>query len=306
MYKINCEIIEDILPLYVENMASKSTVEMVDAHLCECEQCKKKMQMLRKDVMIPMETETDTIKGIQRKIKKNNAVAAVVSGFLVFILVILVVIHLGSPILIDSYEDAVRVETDAEGNVTLVLSEKVAGYSLTEMSGEEVSKGVYFLSCWDTKWNQLFTVEQERRIAVGDVNMLYYYSPQTLDEQQDTLLYSAEDNEMDGSGVITLPRLVLRYYLFLAGILCVIGIFISIFIRKRDKRYISQKITLFFAAYVVSSVLVLIGKKDIYNVGYYLSCILVLSIVLYVLFYYVLRYTIWKKQSECSIAGEKR
>lgn len=138
--------------------------------------------------MIPMETETDTIKGIQRKIKKNNAIAAVVSGLLVFILVILVVIHLGSPILIDSYEDAVRVETDAKGNVTLVLSEKVAGYSLTEMSGEEVSKGVYFLFCWDTKWNQLFTVEQERRIAVDNVNMLYYYSPQTLDEQQDTLL----------------------------------------------------------------------------------------------------------------------
>ena len=41
MKKITCEIIKDILPLYVDDVVSADTRTMVEEHLAECESCKK-------------------------------------------------------------------------------------------------------------------------------------------------------------------------------------------------------------------------------------------------------------------------
>lgn len=297
MDKINCEIIEDVMPLYVDYLASKSTREMVDTHLKECENCRKKMQKMQQNVIVPMEMETEPIKKIQKKIQKKNQMIAFISGFIILILAILAVIHLNSPILIDNYEDAVNVKESKDGKISLVLSERVKGYSLTEMNGEEGAEGVYSLSCWDTKWNQLFASEQEREINISDKNItqIYYYSPKTLNEQQDALIYDDGTNIIKNNGIITLPRLVLYYYLFFAGILSVIGIFISIMLRKKDKKYISQKITLYPVCYFISSFVILCTRNDIYNAEYYFSGIMILSIVVYMLMYYVMNCCIWKK-----------
>ena len=38
--KVNCEIIEDLLPLYVDNVCSKQSRQAVEEHLRECEKCR--------------------------------------------------------------------------------------------------------------------------------------------------------------------------------------------------------------------------------------------------------------------------
>lgn len=293
MDKVNCEIIEDVLPLYVEHLASESTVKMVDAHLEMCEECRKKLEMLQGEVAIPMETDTTPMKSIQKKIHKKSITAAVVSGMLVLIIALLAVVHLHSPILINDYENAVVVDRDTDGNILLFLSEEVAGYSLEEMAN---GSGTYFLSCWNTKWNQMFENEQKRIVFVGDktVARIYYYATETYERQQDVLIYDAGTAATSGV-VVTLPRLVLNYYLLIAGVLGVLGIVISILVRKHDKHKVSQKITLFPILYVVSSVLVLWGKGDIYNASYYFSGIMIVTIALYLLGYYVMNKIFWEK-----------
>ncbi len=42
MKEINCNIIKDILPLYVDGVVSDDTKEIVEEHLEHCEECKKK------------------------------------------------------------------------------------------------------------------------------------------------------------------------------------------------------------------------------------------------------------------------
>lgn len=295
MNKINCEIIEDMLPLYVEHLASKPTEEMVETHLSTCESCQKKLKQLQTDITIPMETESEPMKGIQRKMKKRNAIIAVISGLVALVLTILVGVHLGSPILIDNYEDAVTVETDGNGIVSLILSDKVAGYNLEGWSDEEV--GIYSLSCWDTKWNQLFAKEKECTISLADkdISQLYYYSPQTYDADGDILIYDTGEEAFSG-GCLTIPSGVLYVYMVLCVILLLIGIVVSFVLRKKDTKFISQKITLFPASYVISSLLILAGKGDIYNTTYYFSGILFMTIVLYLLLLYVLNCTVWKKK----------
>ena len=44
--EISCDIIKDILPLYAEDMVSNATREMVDEHLCKCDDCTKELASL--------------------------------------------------------------------------------------------------------------------------------------------------------------------------------------------------------------------------------------------------------------------
>ncbi|MGN0334409.1 MAG: zf-HC2 domain-containing protein [Lachnospiraceae bacterium] len=39
--RLNCKIIEDLLPLYLDNVCSDQSRQMVEVHLKECEECKK-------------------------------------------------------------------------------------------------------------------------------------------------------------------------------------------------------------------------------------------------------------------------
>ena len=41
MEKINCNVIQDILPLYIDDVVSDDTKELVEEHLQNCEICHK-------------------------------------------------------------------------------------------------------------------------------------------------------------------------------------------------------------------------------------------------------------------------
>ena len=41
MKKIECYIVQDLLPLYIDHACSKQTTEDIEGHLQSCESCKK-------------------------------------------------------------------------------------------------------------------------------------------------------------------------------------------------------------------------------------------------------------------------
>jgi hypothetical protein len=46
--KIGCNVVCDLLPLYVDNILSKDSVAIVDAHLLHCPLCASELESLRK------------------------------------------------------------------------------------------------------------------------------------------------------------------------------------------------------------------------------------------------------------------
>ena len=40
MKNISCNIIEDVLPLYVDGVCSDETIELIESHIQNCEDCK--------------------------------------------------------------------------------------------------------------------------------------------------------------------------------------------------------------------------------------------------------------------------
>ena len=48
--KISCDVIRDLLPLYVEDMLSNDSKNIVDEHIEQCESCRDELKKLSEDV----------------------------------------------------------------------------------------------------------------------------------------------------------------------------------------------------------------------------------------------------------------
>lgn len=53
MKMINCDVILDILPLYIDGAVSEDTKRLVETHLQECEMCRQEAEMMGKSVVLP-------------------------------------------------------------------------------------------------------------------------------------------------------------------------------------------------------------------------------------------------------------
>jgi len=65
-----CNIIRDILPLYVENMVSEDTSEFVKEHLESCPACRAELEKLREPVEVQTEPQPDMDAAPLKRLKK--------------------------------------------------------------------------------------------------------------------------------------------------------------------------------------------------------------------------------------------
>ena len=55
--KNECSIVQDILPLYVEEMVSDDTVSFVREHLKDCPRCRAELEKLQKPVEVQLKPD---------------------------------------------------------------------------------------------------------------------------------------------------------------------------------------------------------------------------------------------------------
>lgn len=89
MSNIKCTIIEDLLPLYIDEVASEDTNAMVEEHLATCAACQTEYELMKTDLYIPMETNTAVFDKIKRKWSLEKWLTAGVSVFLTVAIVYL-------------------------------------------------------------------------------------------------------------------------------------------------------------------------------------------------------------------------
>lgn len=88
---LRCEIVQDLLPLYTENMVSPYTAQEVNSHLAGCPECSakfKEMSAAAPNVQMRMDTAQQFV-NYQKKTKKKTIlpviIIAVIVTFLIFI-----------------------------------------------------------------------------------------------------------------------------------------------------------------------------------------------------------------------------
>lgn len=82
MKGINCNIIKDILPLYVDDVVSDDTKKMIEEHLEHCEECKKEVELMKQEICIPAEKEASLMKNFKKKWRNKKLVISGLSVLL--------------------------------------------------------------------------------------------------------------------------------------------------------------------------------------------------------------------------------
>lgn len=86
MNKIPCCVIQDILPLYIDEVVSGETHGLVAAHLAQCPQCCERYDSMAGQVAIPVERDIKPLKHFKKAWTKEKILIATISVLLAFIL----------------------------------------------------------------------------------------------------------------------------------------------------------------------------------------------------------------------------
>ena len=300
MNKISCEVIGDLLPLYVENMASPSSRALVEEHLKTCEACRALKQSMQREVKWPVDVDTEPLRKIGRQLFQKKVTAVVLAILGTVLLALLMMIHLNSPITIpyEQIADSVAVKTEEDGSVTITMDNPGGSAEFNKEYGEDGELVEYHIRCYTSRWNQIvgkeagkstFEVNREEIGEHGAVRVYYY--PGEADGWA-VLLYESEEVPQNASqGLMIMPRLTLNYYMIFGVLLTVVGAVFCLVLRKNKKRFwIALKLTLLSAVYVVNSLAILSGKGSIYDAEYYFTGILMVTAVVFVIGCWVIDY----------------
>lgn len=94
-HKIPCEVIQDLMPLYVDELISKTTKDEIESHLNDCEKCKTYHEQITVEIVDEsqkMLKETEKEINYLKKIKKNANHKIVIGALSAIVLMIVIVI----------------------------------------------------------------------------------------------------------------------------------------------------------------------------------------------------------------------
>lgn len=266
----DCSIVQDLLPLYAEDMLREETKEFVNRHLSQCAACRAELDALKADVK-PAPVSAQPLRDLKRQLRRKKLTAVLLAVALALTLATAGFAYLTAPqylpydetewvitrspraladgsIMSDGLTDLSGIES-----ISVNLLTPVSGTKVTSTQDPDSGKTVYFITAWRTPldtWCGTFDVSDTGDHAQREANTLLDALGETesartlftLDATNCTAIYYSPNNGQDdvllcGSrdgGVISLPRLALGYYVLLSLTLF-ITLGIAFFICRRKK-----------------------------------------------------------------------
>lgn len=268
----DCSIVQDLLPLYAEDMLREETKEYVDGHLAQCEACRAELAALKADVT-PAPVNAQPLRSLKKQLRRKKFTAVLLAVTLALTLATAGFAYLTAPQYLPYSETEWTVAradgaVTAEGLADLSGVESISVNLLTPVSGTEVTstqepdsgKTVYFITAWRTPldtWRGAFdkTGDAPNAHSANDRTQREADALQgalgkvesartlfTLDTENCAAVYYSPNNGQDdvllcGSrdgGIISMPRLALGYYVLLSLAL-LIPLSIAFFLCRRKK-----------------------------------------------------------------------
>ena len=264
---------QDLLPLYAEDMLREGTKEYVDGHLAQCEACRAELAALKADVT-PAPVNAQPLRSLKKQLRRKKFTAVLLAVTLALTLATAGFAYLTAPQYLPYDETEWMITrspraladgsimadglTDLSGieSISVNLLTPVSGTKVTSTQDPDSGKTVYFITAWRTPldtWCGAFdesgaghTVEQVQREADALQGVLAKVESArtlfTLDATNCTAVCYSPNNGQDdvllcGSrdgGIISMPRLALGYYVLLSLAL-LIPLSIAFFLCRRKK-----------------------------------------------------------------------
>ena len=218
-----CNLIKDILPLYVEDMVSIDTKEFVNAHLEHCAECRAELERMRGPAKFVPDIDIDTDIVPLKRIKKDLFIRRLQTIFFTAIIACAVVMIvfgvLTSPKFFPYSDDLLNVVDNHSGEIIVTFDDRVTGYTCTKEFYEETE--IYRINAWTTTWDIYFSNRGNQNVVIpfnDDSNIQIFFTQNNGSE--DVLIYGERDNLPQA--VITLPRQILLPYFLLAALALIV------------------------------------------------------------------------------------
>lgn len=85
MKNITCDVVKDILPLYIDDVVSDDTRKLIEEHLGSCSACRIEAEEMKRGIEIPLDSqieidEAGMIKDLKIKFLKKKMLVAIISA----------------------------------------------------------------------------------------------------------------------------------------------------------------------------------------------------------------------------------
>lgn len=228
-----CNLIKDILPLYVENMVSADTREFVSEHLEHCEECHAEFEHMRKPADFIPDVDIVPLKRIKKDLFFKRLQTIFFTAILACAIVTVAFGILTSPKFFPYSDNLLDVIDGSNGSIIITFDNKVTGYSCIEEFDNETESTVYRINAWTTTWDLYSSNRGKQNMVIPSdmgTQIQIFYAQNNGSE--DILVYGLNENTEENS--VTLPRLVLIPYFLLAFLALAILVILRLFLRNRQ------------------------------------------------------------------------
>lgn len=167
---VDCGIVQDLLPLYIEKLASESSVRAIEEHIAECGECRDMLKELREPITSVPETEKKEVDFLKKLRKRSKKIVGAVIGLAAILLLLgaaflVKIFVIGMPVSPDNimYECSYNEET-RELTVHGTINLSMTSYSGVTVKEDPSYVGVLNLEVRgaerifrDKKYNTYFT-----------------------------------------------------------------------------------------------------------------------------------------------------
>ena len=258
-----CSVIQDLLPLYTENLASEESMILVKEHLAGCAACREYLDGMQLQIG-PIPESVAPIKQIKKELKKRRWRTAAIAAFSVFLILFALLARIThenpipySPALLSVegivpydpaeetlYSGALHTDipdgwqTSNPGQALIInRNEHVSGSAAEVYSDDETGELTVYLQYFSTQAALViddvdggFSIEHYDSKGSKDI---FYPLPDRIIYgfgRDQTLLWGEPMN----GGVQILPRLALSYYALIAIVFAAILAVLCIAFRKKS------------------------------------------------------------------------
>lgn len=212
--KISCNIIRDLLPLYAEDMVSEDSKQLVDEHLCGCDDCVKELAVLKKPQKVPVETDVGSLKRVEETIRRRKVLTVMAVLMTVAALIVTGITWAMTPYVLTATEAIEDVWVTEDGALAIDYARGITGKAsqsildsdnvanvctttrydwymgkqkdamLEAMTEEEIRQYIADLykkdDCTENDWNRFFDIDLDYgNFVTNDGEHLDRYDPET-------------------------------------------------------------------------------------------------------------------------------
>jgi len=255
--KVTCNVIMDLLPLYAEDIASEDTKAIVDEHIESCPNCRKELEGMKMNTAYNMPADTDAgpLKSLRNKLFRKKIQTVCLTVLLTLTLAVIIFANMTLPEHIPYSEDVVKITRRSDGTVLAEFGENVSDYMLSSSLTDDKSGYEYSITAWNSYWTRHISRKRVQNTVLNpngeNVAAVYYY-PSRGDA--DILIYGQSPYS---GGVISLPRLVLTYYLLIAiGLAAITGLLLLLLRRNQNAKRWLIRLLFIPVSYIIGHICV--------------------------------------------------